>query len=69
MGYFTFRVRFRNGAVRSYVTGNAVDFIPLPTGITAADIVAVEPHGGRGDTAMSGSPYVWCLYEGIQTSG
>lgn len=68
MGYFTFRVRFRNGAARSYVTGSAVDFVPFPTGMTGADIVKVEPHGGRGDTALSGSPYAWCLFDGIQTT-
>ena len=68
MGYHTFRVRFRNGASRSYVTGDAVDFIPFPTGMTGADVVKVEPHGGRGDTATSGSQYAWCLYEGIQTA-
>ena len=68
MGYFAFRVRFRNGGVRSYVTGSAVDYSPLPTGITPGDVARVEPHGGRGDTATSGSPYTWCLFEGIQTT-
>lgn len=68
MGYRTFRVKFRNGSTRSYLTGGAVDFIPLPTGLTTKDVVAVEPHRGRGDTAMSGSPYAFCLFEGISST-
>jgi len=68
MGYCTFRVRYRNGTVRSYVTGGAVDFIPFPTGLGAADVSGVEPNQGRGDTAMSGSPYAWCLFDGVEPS-
>jgi hypothetical protein len=49
---------------RRYVcqTGDAVDFVALPPGVTPADIVGVE-RGGRGDAVdLMGAPYEWCIY-------
>jgi len=60
MGYCVFLLEFKNGLSQSYVTGNAVDFVQYPKGITANDIVRVKPHEGR-ETAVSCPEYYWCL--------
>ena len=69
MGYYLFRLCFRNGQSQCYVTGNAIDFALPPVasnGFTASDIVDV--HGGNCRNATDikdGSEYVWCIYDGV----
>lgn len=66
MGFSLFRVVFRNGHEAGYVTGNAVDFLPYPPGLGAADILAVHPHQGRSATAVQGLEYSWCLFRHVR---
>lgn len=68
MGYSVFTVVFskRFGLLRrkqtAYLTGNAVDFIDYPNGLTGKDVKEVLPHVGR-DAQPRGCPkYSWCIY-------
>ena len=47
MGYCLFTLVFFDGSKQAYVTGNALDFVDLPSGKTQADIKAAIPHEGR----------------------
>lgn len=62
MGYTVFTVTFRDGSDRSYVTGNAIDFVVLPHGKGVRDIVAVTPHAGRDHAVPDHAPYYWCIH-------
>jgi hypothetical protein len=62
MGYCLFTLRFVDGSEQSYCTGNLVDFVALPEGKNIADIVGLDPHQGRSDSAMRGLDYSWCLF-------
>lgn len=62
MGYCVFTVIFSDGATSAYVSGNALDFLPLPTGKTMSDIVRVLPHKGRDQNPSQGLKYHWCLF-------
>jgi hypothetical protein len=66
MGYMIFTVAFRDGGRLAVVTGNAVDFIPLPPDKTWTDIEDVLPHVGRDAPDLTKAPdYCWCIYSGI----
>jgi hypothetical protein len=66
MGYCAFLLEFKDGSRQAYVTGNAVDFIPMPNGKSLGDITRVIPHEGRNDeNSLSGHKYFWCLFNGI----
>ena len=69
MGYYVFTVVLRDGRRLPYTTGGSVDFPSLPTGVTTADIVDVEPNVGDGRfhdrvPLPEESPHTvtWCLY-------
>jgi hypothetical protein len=64
MGVTKFRVDFRDGTSSAVMSGNAVDFIPLPEGLTGADVVQVHPGIGRGEHTVLGARYYWSIYEG-----
>jgi len=67
MGYCVFTLEFKDGTRQAYVTGNAVDFIPMPKGQDLGDIVRVMPHQGRGDeNQLHGYKYLWCLFNGVK---
>lgn len=70
MGYTLFTVRLRDASTLSFVVGNAVDFPNWPPGISPADVVDVQPHGGREafrnrapGPYESSAQYAWCLYD------
>jgi hypothetical protein len=63
MGYCVFTVKFSGGSSRAYVTGNAVDFITPPEGLTASAAKKVFPHKGREDSPLKGPDYYWCIYQ------
>lgn len=70
MGGCFFALEFSDGVRQSYVTGNAVDFIPYPGSKAPRDIVRVHPHTGRNDqNQLSGSTHYWCLYGSAVSSG
>ena len=64
MGYCIFTVKFSDGSRQAYVTGNAVDFITPPSGLTASAAKKVYPHKGREASLQQGPDYYLCLYQG-----
>jgi len=62
MGYTIFTVVFSDGCRQAYSSGNAVDFIRYPNGKSGLDVVAVEPHEGRGADPVTSPGWYWCLY-------
>jgi hypothetical protein len=67
MGGCTFTLKFNDQSTQSYNTGNAVDFVQLPPGKQATDIVDVLPHEGE-EPFFKGLEYRWCLF-GVGKSG
>src|SRR5687767_7604316 len=47
MGYCVFTLVFNDSSTQAYITGNAIDFFPLPEGKSAKDIEDVLIHEGR----------------------
>jgi hypothetical protein len=70
MGYTVFTVIFKTMIQfirrrKTYLTGNAVDFIEYPLGTGPKDVVSVLPHVGRRTASLARQPrpkYYWCLY-------
>jgi len=62
MGYCLFTLLFSDGSRQAYVSGNAVDFVHLPSGKTMADIREALPHEGRAETQKQSPKYFWCLF-------
>ena len=66
MGYCLFELEFKDGQRQACVTGNAVDFVPMPRGKATEDIVWVLPRKGRNDpNLVHGHDYFWCLFNGV----
>jgi hypothetical protein len=63
MGYVLFTIKFNNGQILNCVTGNAVDFPPIPDGLTTKNIIEVIPGGQRKNT-VQGLDYFWCIFKG-----
>lgn len=62
MGYCIFTVEFSGGSQQAYVTGNAVDFITPPPGLTAREAKRVYPHEGKVVSPQHAPSCLWCLY-------
>jgi hypothetical protein len=67
MGYTFFGIELRYGRVLACSAGNAVDFLEMPEGLSAKDIVDVIPHWGRErwhrtTLRAKGADFKWCLY-------
>jgi hypothetical protein len=70
MGYTVFTVVFKTTIPflrrrKTYLTGNAVDFIEYPFGMAPKDVVSVLPHVGRRTASLARQrrqKYYWCLY-------
>ena len=63
MGYCLFKILFDNGQTIDIVSGNAVDFVPVPKGLTNKYIKDVLPHQGSRSNFLNGLDYYWCLYK------
>jgi len=64
MGGCIFQLRLSEGATLTCETGNAVDFLAWPPGVTPADVVDLLPHAGRlASEKIREAPFSWCLYE------
>ena len=66
MGYVVFQVILEDGRVLDCLTGNAVDFLDWPPGVTPAMARDVIPRAGAARTSpdrVRGAPFCWCLYE------
>ena len=62
MGYFAFRVRFRDGGVQDYVAGSVVDFIQYPEGRGPGDVVGLGAVDR--ERVWQAPDYVWVLFSG-----
>ncbi len=62
MGYYRFTLIFNDNSQQEYITGNAVDFVPLPAGKTKTDISKVLPGVGSDKNYSEGLKYFWCLH-------
>ena len=62
MGYTVFEIQYRDGSRSAHLTGNAVDFVNLPSGKVMSDIHSVHPHEGRNSVHVEAPNYNWCLY-------
>jgi hypothetical protein len=62
MGYTLFTLVFADDWRQSYVCGNAVDWVIMPTGRTTSDIREVLPHEGSRVEHLVGENYFWCLH-------
>jgi hypothetical protein len=65
MGYCVYKLVFYNGKTIDVCTGNAVDFVPLPGGLTATSIKEVLPHQGSREHFVSAPIYYWCLFKSM----
>jgi hypothetical protein len=69
MGAMAFELEFSDGAKYSCATGNAIDFLTLPDGRLASEVVGLK-HITRSDVAAGrvaaprfcGADYHWCLF-------
>ena len=64
MGYCLYKIKFDNGQTIDVVTGNAVDFPPIPDGLTKENIKDVFPHQGSRKNPTESPDYTWCLFKG-----
>jgi hypothetical protein len=69
MGYSAFTLVFRDDAQINVISGGALDFVPMPEGRTAADIVRVIPHSGRDQAPLRSPKYHWCLFGSGESRG
>jgi len=63
MGYLLYKIEFDNGQTIDVATGNAVDFPPIPDGLTKENIKEVYPHQGSRENPTHSPSYTWCLYK------
>ncbi len=63
MGGISFGLVLRDGRTIWAVTGNIVDFLEYPSGVSASDVVDVI-HGWKdwNQSAIRSAPSSWCLY-------
>ena len=63
MGGFSFGLVLKDGRTIWAVTGDAVDFLEYPEGVSASDVGDVI-HGWEGwqQTPVRNAPFLWCLY-------
>jgi hypothetical protein len=62
MGFTAFTLVFVDDYRQSYVCGNAVDWVIMPSGRAPTDIREVIPHEGSRVDYLAGEHYSWCLY-------
>jgi len=64
MGYYKFKVVFKDGEESSYVTGSLVDFIKYPNGYSQGMIDNIVHHKTNKNKLQKNLEYVWCLFNG-----
>jgi len=64
MGYCLYKLVLDNGQTIDVCVGNAVDFVPLPDGLTTKNIKDVLPHQASRKNIVNGPEYYWCLFKG-----
>lgn len=69
MGHCVFELVLADGRVLACQTGNAIDFVSLPDGVTSDQIVGVRPGLGRGrEPNCRERRYAWSLYQDETTT-
>ncbi len=63
MGYCLYKLVFDDGQSIDVCAGNAVDFAPLPEGLTTKNIKDVLPHEGSRNMCVNAPEYYWCLFK------
>ncbi len=64
MGYCLYKLILDNGQIIDVCAGNAVDFAPLPSGLTSKNIKDVLPGQGSRTKFVNSPEYYWCLFKG-----
>src|SRR5207302_2791199 len=63
MGGCRFLLELRDGRRFTCLTGNAVDFLAWPPGVSPEDVVDLVPHStADADGVIAAAQYFWCLY-------
>jgi hypothetical protein len=66
MGYYAFQVLLMDGRLIDCLTGGAVDFLDLPSGVNPTMVKDVFPNSGIAKINVAGrisnSDYAWCLF-------
>ena len=62
MGAFIFTVEFSNRRQLSYSTGGLVDFLEIPNGLKANEIIKVIPQKALPKNHGTEMSYRWCIY-------
>jgi hypothetical protein len=63
MGYCLYKLVLDNGQTIDVCTGNAVDFVPLPQGLTTKNIKDVLPNQASRKVFVNAPDYYWCLFK------
>lgn len=66
MGYCVFQLLVDDGRRLDCLTGNALDFIDWPPGVSPGMVRGLVPHAGEARTStdrIGGADYSWCLFE------
>ena len=64
MGYCLYQMKLDNGQTIDVLSGNAVDFPPIPNGLTTENIKEVFPHQGTRKNYANSPDFTWCLFKG-----
>lgn len=69
MGYCVYKMELDDGQIIDVLSGNAVDFPPIPQGFKPSNIKDVFPHKGSRKKYIYSSDYYWCIYEDENSTG
>ena len=61
MGYFSFQLLLERGAALNCLTGNAIDFLEWPAGVSPSQVIGVNIHS-RAPNEVDGAKYRWALF-------
>ncbi len=64
MGYCLYKLVLDSGKTIDICVGNAVDFVPLPNGLTTKNVKDVLPHQASRKNFVNRPEYYWCLFKG-----
>jgi len=64
MGYCLYKIMLDNERTIDVLSGNAVDFPPLPNGLKTENIKEVFPQQGSRKNPIDSPKYTWCLFKG-----
>jgi hypothetical protein len=67
MGYFAFKVVLNDGQELECLTGNAIDLLEWPQGVTPGQVIRVVPHSTKAgpQSIVRSASFSWALYEQI----